>query len=613
MQQRDELELLKRRIHIVGYAIIAVLATLTIGFWHHQIVESAYYSEKADQNRIRNIPLLAARGRIYDRYNRVLADSRPSYDIVLVRENSPSGRTVEQTATMLAAGIDIDADELLRRINRKRSEPKFRPIVLKEDGSIGDIAFVRAHAWEMPEISIELQPRRRYLEDGLAAHTLGYLGEITEAELENMDPGSVKPGDQIGKAGLEKVYDAVLRGTDGFRRVVVNKFGREIEPLDTLEAVPGHDLHTTIDLDLQKAAEEAIGDRAGAAVALDPRTGEVLVLASKPGFDPNLFATRISVSDWQDLINDERKPLQNRAIQNHYQPGSVFKVFMAAAGLEAETLDPLDHVYCSGAATHYGHSFACWKKGGHGTIGLHDAIVNSCNVFFYNVGEKLGIDRIAKYATMMGLGRKTGIDLPNEDTGLIPSPEWKQRVLKTKWYAGETISVAIGQGAVGLTPIQSAWAMGGLASGGRLRQPHMVKLDRQPGFENTTLKSEEYAVHEATVDVVTKAMWGVVNESGTGTRARVEGFDVAGKTGTAQVVGKESYKKSSEETEDNAWFVGYAPYRNPEIVDAVFVEHGGHGGESAAPVAHAILDTYYQKKTGRFEEGVTTVAMMSAH
>jgi penicillin-binding protein 2 len=244
-----------------------------------------------------------------------------------------------------------------------------------------------------------------------------------------------------------------------------------IEPLDTLEAVPGHDLHTTIDLDLQKAAEEAIADRAGAAVALDPRTGEVLVLASKPGFDPNLFATRISVSDWQDLINDERKPLQNRAIQNHYQPGSVFKVFMAAAGLEAETLDPLDHVYCSGAATHYGHSFACWKKGGHGTIGLHEAIVNSCNVFFYNVGEKLGIDRIAKYATMMGLGRKTGIDLPNEDTGLIPSPEWKQRVLKTKWYAGETISVAIGQGAVGLTPIQAAWAMGGLGSGGRLRQP----------------------------------------------------------------------------------------------------------------------------------------------
>jgi len=253
---------------------------------------------------------------------------------------------------------------------------------------------------------------------------------------------------------------------------------------------------------------------------------------------------------------------------------------------------------------------ACWKKRGHGVIGLHDAIVDSCNDFFYNVGEKLGIDRIAKYTTMMGLGRKTGIDLPNEDSGLIPSPEWKQRVQKTKWYAGETISVAIGQGAVGLTPIQAAWAMGGLASGGRLKQPHLIQPERLRalGFEVTDVQSEEYPVHPETVDIVTRAMWGVVNESGTGTRARVEGFDVAGKTGTAQVVGKQSYNKGAEETEDNAWFVGYAPYRNPEIVVAIFIEHGGHGGDAAAPVAHAILDAYYKKKTGHFDgEGVTAI------
>jgi penicillin-binding protein 2 len=602
MQQREELELLKRRINVIGYTVVVILGVLGFGFWRHQVVESAYYGELADKNRIRNIPLLAPRGQIRDRNGKIYADNRPSYDIVLIRENSP--HTVQQTAEMLAEGIDITGDELLQRINRKRFDPKFRPIVLKEDVSVGDIAFVKAHEYEMPEIRIELQPRRRYPGEDLAAHALGYVGEVTENQLATREFMDHKIGDQVGQSGLERTYNAVLRGKDGYRRVIVNKFGREMESLDQRDPIPGNDLYTTLDFDLQKAAEEAIGDRAGAAIAMDPRTGEVLVVASKPAFDPNLFATRISRADWNDLINDPRKPLQNRAIQNHYQPGSVFKVFMAAAGLEAGTLDPLDRVNCSGSAVHYGRAFACWKKGGHGVVGIHEAIVDSCNVFFYNVGEKLNIDRIAKYTGMMGLGRKTGVDLPNEDMGLIPSPEWKERVFKTKWYAGETISVAIGQGAVGLTPIQAAWAMGGLASGGRLKQPHMIQPERLRalGYEVTDVPTEEYPVHPETVDIVTKAMWGVVNEGGTGTKARVEGFDVAGKTGTAQVVGKQSYNKSSEETEDNAWFVGFAPYRNPEIVVAVFVEHGGHGGDAAAPVAHAIFETYYKKKTGQFDE-----------
>jgi penicillin-binding protein 2 len=607
MQQRDELDLLKRRINIVGYTIVLLLGILTAGFWHAQVVESAHYIELADKNRIKTIPLIAPRGKILDRYGRVLADNRPSYDIVYIREGSR--RTQEETTEMLAAGIDVPAEELLNRIDRKRNDPKFRPIVLKEDVSIGDIAFVRAHELEMPEISVEIQPRRRYLGE-LAAHALGYVGEVTEAELATRDFADLKIGDQVGKSGLERNYNAVLRGKDGFRRVVVNKFGKEMERLDEQNYIAGNDLHTTLDLDLQKAAEDEIGDQAGAAIALDPRTGEVLVLASKPAFDPNLFATRISSADWNELINDPRKPLQNRAIQNRYQPGSVFKPFMAAAGLEAETLSPLDHINCTGSAKHGDRVFACWKKEGHGVIGIHEAIVNSCNVFFYAVGEKLGIERIDKYTAMMGLGRKTGVDLPHEDTGLIPSPEWKERVQKTKWYPGEVISVAIGQGAVGLTPIQAAWAMGGLAAGGRLMQPHLIQPERlrDLGFEVPDVQSEQYPIHPETVDIVTRAMWGVVNEGGTGTKARVDGFDVAGKTGTAQVVGKESYKKSSEDTQDNAWFVGFAPYRNPEIVVAVFVEHGGHGGDAAAPIAHAILDTYYKKKIGHSDGAVATVA-----
>ncbi len=609
MLQREELELLRWRISFVGYVIVAALLVLLFGFWNHQIAQSNYYQQRAEQNRVREIPLIAPRGRIYDRFKRVIADNRPSYNIVLIRENSP--HSVEQTAAMLSSGVDVSVTDLLERINRKRREPKFRPIVLKEDVSVADIAFVKAHRYELPEISIEFQPRRRYAGEQVAAHALGYVGEVTEAELASPEFINFKSGDQVGKSGLERQYNNVLRGKDGFKRVIVNSFGREMGKLDEEEPISGNDLYTTIDLDLQHAAEVMIGDRTGAAVAIDPRTGEVLAMVSKPAFDPNLFATRISVGDWNSLISDPRKPLQNRVIQNHYSPGSVFKIFMAAAGLESETINPLDAIYCRGSANFYGHSFACHSsKGGHGAVSLHNAIVSSCNVFFYTIGKELGIDKISQYTTRMGLGRKSGVDLPNEDAGLIPSAEWKQRVFKTAWYPGETISVSIGQGAVSLTPIQAAWAMGGLTTGGRLKQPHLVDPStiKKLGFESPELHEDEYSIHESTVDVIGKAMWGVVNEGGgTGSSARIEGFDVAGKTGTAQVVGKQTAAKG-DEYEDHAWFVGFAPYRNPEIVVAVFIENGGFGGVAAAPVAKAVLETYYKKKTGRFTNDITTLA-----
>ena len=617
MRQREESELMQWRITFVGYVIVAALLILAFGFWNHQIVHSTHYDQLAEQNRVRYIPLVAPRGRIYDRNHRLLADNRPSYNIVLIRESSP--HTVEQTAAMLSPGVGISFDDLMDRINRRKREPKFRPIVLKEDVLVSDIAFVKAHRYELPEISVELQPRRRYSGGELASHALGYVGEVSETQLMTPEFMDFKSGDQVGLTGLERQYNGVLRGQDGFKRVIVNSFGREMGKLEEQEATAGNDIVTTIDLDLQRAAEDMIDGitdpkrfpepHKGAIVALDPRTGEVLALVSKPSFDPNLFATRISGANWSSLINDPGKPLQNRVTQSHFSPGSVFKVFMAAAGLETGILDPLHAIYCPGHATFYGHSFACDVKTGHGSVSVHDAIRRSCNVFFYTVGDKLGIDRISQYATMMGLGRKTGIDLANEDAGLIPSTEWKQRVLKTKWYAGETISVAIGQGYVGVTPLQAAWAMGGLAMGGRLKEPHLVNPEEltKVGFPGRRILEEEYPIHESTVDIVTKGMWAVVNEGGTGGNAKIAGFDVAGKTGTAQVVGLKSGLKGKE-FKDNSWFVGFAPYRNPEIVVAAFVENGGWGAEAAAPIVRAVMEIYYKKKMGQFPDQITKLA-----
>jgi penicillin-binding protein 2 len=607
MLQREEIDLLRWRISFIGYGFVVALLVLAFGFWNAQIVQSGYYQQKADANRVREIPLRAPRGRIYDRYHRILADNRPSYDIIFIRKDSP--HTVEQTVTMLSAGISMSRDELIERINRKRREPTFRPIILKEDVSVGDIAYVKAHRYELPEIHIELQPRRRYLQDQMAAHAMGYVGEVTEAELATPDFVDFKSGDQVGKTGLEREYNNVLVGKDGFRRVVVNSFGQEMNELGEEPYTAGNDLVTTLDLDLQRAAEDAVGEQMGAVVALDPRTGEILALVSKPAYDPNLFATRISSADYRNLMDDPRKPFQNRAIQSHFAPGSVFKVFMAAAGLESGVLNPLRTIFCGGGATFYNHTFGCDKH--HGTLDLHEAIVHSCDVYFYNVGYDLKIDRIAQYATMMGLGRKTGIDLPNEDPGLIPSREWKQRVYKTKWYEGETISVAIGQGALGVTPLQAAWSMGGLVTGGRLKQPHLVnpKDLKKLGFASSEPMEEDYSIQESTVDFVTQAMWGVVHEEGgTGHNANVDGFEVGGKTGTAQVVGGKDAGKTNKEHRENAWFVGFAPYRNPEIVVATIIQNGGWGAEAAAPVARAVLDTYYKKKTGQFDGKIGTVA-----
>ena len=599
MRQREELDLLTGRITVIFFLILAAFGVLAFGFWSHQIARSPYYQQAAERNSIRTIALAAPRGRIFDREHRILADNRPSYNLVLTREGSQ--RPPEQTIALLASAIRASEEELLERLGEHRDEPEYRPIVLQEDVPVADIAYVRAHQYEFPEISVEFQPRRRYEGRELAAHLLGYVGEVTPAQLAEPRFADRKPGDIVGVGGLEWQYDAFLQGRDGIRRVIVNNFGREMNTLAELKPVPGNDLYTTLDLDMQMAAEEALGERTGVAVAMIPGTGEILALASLPAFDPTLFAGGIGLDEWDRLVSDPRKPLRNRAIQNHYSPGSVFKIFMTAAGLEEGAISADQAFFCPGAASFYGNTFDCWKGGGHGEIGLHNAIVHSCNVFFYNVGDLLGITRISEHAKTMGLGRRTGIDLPGEDSGLIPSEEWRQQVSDARWYPGETISVSIGQGPVDVTPLQLTWAIGGLVYGGELNQPHLVdpRSLREVGVEASDLRRERYPVGDETLDVIRRAMWGVVNELGTGTRARIRGFEVAGKTGTAQVVAKDAYG-TRDEFEDHAWFIGFAPYDDPEIVVGVFVENGGHGGAAAAPVAQAIMQVYFDKKVGRF-------------
>jgi len=594
----EDKRFVQSRIVVIRVAAILVFLFLLAGLWNLQILQRSYYKELAEKNQIRAITLVAPRGKILDRNGKIIVDNRPSFTLSLMREHLSS---IESSVNLLASGLNLEVDFLKSQVEKHRHQPSYLPIVIKEDLTAADLAFIESHRLEFPGLDVIRQPRRFYREGQLAAHLLGYVGEISEKQLETQEFGYCKPGDFVGKAGVERVYNRILTGIDGQRRVMVDSRGREVAVLDSVEPVPGNDLRLTIDLDIQRAAENGFGEKGGAAVSLDPRSGEILSLVSRPAFDPNSFSSRISKKEWVDLINDPRKPMQNRAIQSRFPPGSVFKIIMTIAGLQEGILKPGYTDFCSGSTVMYGRPFACHKKGGHGTVDLHKAIINSCNVFFYHLGQKLGIDKIAYWAQSMGLGQKTGVDLPSEDTGLIPSPEWKKRVYKADWYAGETISVAIGQGYVSLTLIQTARAFGGFGIGGVFKTPHVVSTEELKKWGQTSNFSTEkqFKLDEQTFQIVSQGLWGVVNEWGTGRRAAVPGFDVGGKTGTAQVVSREAQKAAQGEKrteyEDNAWFVGYAPIHSAQIAAAVFVEHGGHGGESAAPIIHDMFQVFYDK------------------
>jgi penicillin-binding protein 2 len=435
----------------------------------------------------------------------------------------------------------------------------------------------------------------------MLANTIGYVGEVSSQQLEQSD-GHYRPGDIVGKAGLEREYNDQLEGTDGMRRVVVNSVGKAMRTLDNVEAIPGKPIQLTIDYDLQAIAEADMADKAGAVVALDGRTGEVLVMISRPTFDPNDFAVRISAAEWAKLNTDPETPLLNRAIQAQLAPGSVFKIVMATAMLDSKAIPANFQAYCPGHAEFYGRVFHCWRPAGHGSVDIHRAIVASCDVFFYTIGKMLGIDRIHDYAVGLGLGRPTGVDLPSEQPGLIPSEEWVQRVYHHKWYAGETISVSIGQGSVTVTPIQLARMIATVASGGTLVQPHLLK-------NLVTTKVGHFPLSDDAVETVTQGMYGVINEGGgTGYSLRLQNVDFSGKSGTAQLMSYEAGAKMGKKGKNtNGWFVGYAPRRNPEIVVAAVVQDTDlHGGSTAGPVVRDIVKAYYDKKNAHLQQQATT-------
>ncbi len=593
---RDE-KLSPIRLTAVQYVILAIFLFLAYGLWKLQVSKSDYYSAKAEENRVREVPILAPRGKILDRNGRTVVDNYPSFTALLLRDSS---RDLNADADLIAAGLHLDPKEVRDKIRHFASAPQYQPIYLKEDITMDEEAFVEAHKNELPELETIMAYRRLYPRKGFLAHLVGYVGEVSEDMLNQSQFELYNPGDVVGKSGVELQYNQLLMGKNGSSRVVVNSHGKQVgKPLDEKPAEPGKPLKLTIDVDLQIAAEEAIEGKNGAIIAMDPRTGEILAMVSRPTFDPNDFAVRISRNEWSKLVNDPDKPLLNKAIQAQLAPGSTFKILMSVAGWQEGIAQDL-HVHCNGGAEFYGRRFGCWVKTGHGEVDLTKAIYQSCDVFFYTLAEKLGIGRISKYATALGLGQKTGIDLPQEATGVMPSEEWKLRNFRQKWFAGETISVGIGQGAVATTPIQLMRAIAAISMDGRMVVPHVVdpaglpsgyvELSRYTEVKNIPIDSTGW-------NLITDAMGRVLLPEGTAPSAHIPGIDIAGKTGSAQVVSLATRAKhqNNEDLAQNGWFVGFTPRRNPDIIVAVLFEGGEHG-KLAARLATQVIKAYVDKQ-----------------
>ncbi|OFW03144.1 MAG: penicillin-binding protein 2 [Acidobacteria bacterium RIFCSPLOWO2_02_FULL_68_18] len=588
------------RLMVLQASVVVAFAALAVSFWFLQIVQHTQYEEMAENNHQRTLALRAPRGVLFDRNGRVLVENRHSFNVSIVREHT---KDLDRTIRLLAGVGGLDADVVRQIVARHRHEPTYRPIVVIEDASLSQVAAIMARRldFELPDVVVEQVPTRQYPIDALAAHVFGYVGEASETQIGN----GIRSGSIIGQSGVERVYNDLLMGEDGARRVVVNSVGREIRTEAEVPPKEGRRVQLTIDYDLQKAAEDGFRHAGfnGSAVILDPRNGEVLSLVSLPAYDPNDFAAGIDSATWASLNNDQLKPLQNRAIQGRYSPGSTFKLVVATAALEEGLVTPDYKVYCGGSATFFGRNFLCHLKGGHGVIDMRHAIEKSCNVYFYTLGNMLGVDRLHKWAETLGLVGKTGIDLPNEQESLVPSTEWKMRRFGEKWYAGETISVAIGQGQVSVTPVSLGVMMATIANGGTRVIPHIVRaVDEGGGWKMATppAVAEHAAFRPQTLSALHDGLWMVVNAAGTGGRARIPGRDVAGKTGTAQVIsiqGRQAARGSGLDLRDHGWFVFFAPKDDPEIAGVIFGEHSEHG-YLGAPIARHVIETYFAKKEG---------------
>jgi penicillin-binding protein 2 len=586
----EDLSLLQKRAMRIWAVVLAAFLALLFSYWKIQVLDNVSYRARAEANRTRAVAVPAPRGILTDRSGKIiLADNRASFKASLIRENT---KDLEASIVEAARLLSLEPAVIRERIAKYAGEPAFRPIVVKDDLSMEEVAQIEAREGERPELIVESEPKRTYPFGDLAAHALGYLQELTPEELAGAYNGR-RPGDMAGKTGIEAAYDAALTGRDGQVVEVVDSQGRKQSELVSAAPQAGPRLRLSLDYDLQAKAQELLKDKEGAIVVLSPKTGEVLTLASFPTFDPNKFINRFTPEEWTGLAGSPDRPLLNRATQGLYSPGSTFKMVMALAGLKGKVIGPGTQFFCGGETEIYGNVFHC--LGAHGSLSLADALRFSCNIYFYNVGRQLGIEAIAADAELMGLGRKTGLDIPGEKEGLVPSPEWKKRTRNAAWYAGETISVAIGQGPLQVTPLQMASVTALIANRGRSVRPHLAldgpaaAPDAVPGLD------------PAMVEAVVEGMWRSVNAEGTGRGARIEGFDVCAKTGSTQTVSAETAERispSARQRKTHSWFTGFAPRRDPEIVVTVLIEYGGHGGAAAAPVARELFDLYKAKHAG---------------
>lgn len=586
----------ERKLTVTVVLIVVIFLFLAFYFWHLQVFQHSRYQRLAENNRIRLVEMPATRGIITDRNGEILADSAPDYSLAVIPEDVEGDP--EAVVSSLSFILGRDRENALVRYRENASGIPYRAIKVFEHLDSREVALIEAEQDRFPGAHLFVSPRRYYPFDQAAAHIIGYVGEISEIQLDSGSYARAMKGDTIGKYGLEKAYDEYLRGIDGGRQVEVDARGREISILGVTDPSPGANIRLSIDIRIQKELERALGDNRGAGVVLMAQTGEVLALVSKPSFDPNEFSLRLTKERWKEIIVDPGHPLQNRAVQGMYPPGSTFKPVTAVAALMEGAIDPDEFLHCSGGYYYGRRIYRDWKLSGHGKVDLFKGIVESCDVYFYQVGERTGMHALARWASVIGLGRKTGIDLPGEMGGLIPSPDWKLKTRGEPWFPGETLSAAIGQGYVLVTPIQLANLYATIARKGVHMDPFLVSdIESVKGLElyrRDPMVRRESEIPNKIWDKIIGALEGVVsNSKGTGRIARIAGVRVAGKTGTAQVVRIQEMEDDEDEVpyelRDHGWFAAFAPVEKPRIVAAVVVEHGGHGASSAAPIVAQVL------------------------
>jgi penicillin-binding protein 2 len=582
---------LQDRVQIVIILIEVLFLALALYYWKVQILDYKKYWKMSEANRTREVILPAPRGVLTDRGGAViLADTKGTFSASLIRENCKNPKDSYPKISRL---LGLTEDELKKRIEKYAGQPLFKPIVVKDDLKSEEVARIEGRKVDLPELVIETEPKRFYPFENLASHVIGYMQEPSPEELRTVYKDR-RLGDLVGKTGIEAMYDSRLVGVDGKATEVVDSLGRIMDELSRVEPTPAPKLRLTLDYDLQARAEELLSGREGSIVVLEAKTGDVLALASFPTFDPNKFINRFTPEEWLSLLKSPDTPLINRAIQGLYSPGSIFKIVMASGALATGVITDQTTFFCGGSAEFYGHPFSCWLKGGHGALGFYNAIRYSCNIYFYNIARRMGIEEIAIFAQKFGLGAKTGIDLPGEKEGLVPTPEWKKKTRNAAWYPGETISVGIGQGPLQVTPLQIAAMTALVANRGIRFRPHLLCGE----VPSKGQQSERISIESGVLEKVIEGMWRSVNEQGTGQAARIENFNVCGKTGSSQTVSSEKAERMApqmKQKKPHAWFTGFAPRDNPQVVVTVLVEFGGTGGATAAPLAQRIFALYQDK------------------